>query len=155
MRSTLLLPLVLVCLVACDRSLDLREPPKTFPEPSAPEAKDVKLVDTDLGTEAHAACETRPVGACVGSNDFPCDFGTWVRETAERCQLETECRTNGTLVVRMDDAGCVTAILMDEPNDAIVLCLVAAFAEVRCPCSSAEESYYFGFGHDGCDDDPG
>ncbi len=139
---------------ACDRAVDLRDEPRTFPQPSTPGSKDVKLVDTDLGTSAHAECAERPLGECVGPSDFPCAFDGWIQASAESCQLETDCRTNGTLVVRMDEGGCVSALLMDQPNDEVVACLVEKLGDVRCPCAATEASYYFGIGNVGCGQEP-
>jgi hypothetical protein len=58
--------------------------------------------------------------------------------------------TNGSVEITMGSEGCVTGLGMDEPNDAIVACLVAELSAVRCPCMEEETiSYYFGIGNAG------
>jgi hypothetical protein len=112
------------------------------------DAGDIPEVDAGLGE--YPACAERPVGSCQGPVDFPCAFAEWVENTAARCQEETGCVTNGWLEVTMDDDGCVTAIGMDQPNDAVLECLAAELGAKSCPCGAVTATYLFGFDNDGC-----
>ena len=49
----------------------------------------------------------------------------------------------------MDSSGCVVAIGMDQPNDAMVACLKAELGAFRCPCTEGVLTYFFGVGNTG------
>ncbi|WP_437983064.1 hypothetical protein [Sorangium sp. So ce117] len=141
---------------ACERHADVRDEPDASVLDRDPQldAGDIPALDSGLGTDAHPTCGERPEGECRGDVDFPCQSDDWVNRTAERCQLETGCKTNGWLEVTMGEDGCVAEIGMDEPNDDIVACLVEEFGAVRCPCTSSRITYFFGLGNTGvCTDD--
>lgn len=108
------------------------------------EAGPLPVVDSGVESDAYLTCMDRPIGDCVGTNDFLCGFEKWMKATAEHCQTMTGCKTNGWLEVSMATNGCVSEIRMDKPNDEIVACLVGEFGAVRCPCGEIEGSYYFG-----------
>jgi hypothetical protein len=136
---------------ACARHADIRDEPdgSSLDRPPTVEAGGIPVVDSGLETDAFAACSERPVGDCVGTNDFPCAFEGWAIDTAKSCQAATSCKTNGWIEVAMGPEGCVTEIRMDQPNDDILACLVAEFGAVRCPCPAVETSHYFGTGNAG------
>lgn len=114
------------------------------------DAGDIPDLDAGLGSDAYPACADRPLGDCQGPVDFPCAFGGWVEITAERCQQETGCVTDGWLEVTMGADGCVSSIGMDRPNDAMVACVLAEVGAFRCPCGVAQVKYFFGLGNNGC-----
>jgi hypothetical protein len=142
---------------ACARHADIRDEPDAGGIDPGPhlDAGDIPVLDSGLGTDAYPACAERPVGDCQGSNDFPCDFASWVNSTAAACQQATGCQTNGWLEVEMGSDGCVVEIAMDEPNDEIVACLLAEFGSVRCPCDARQITYFFGQGNQGVCPDAG
>lgn len=144
-------------LAACTRTADLRDEADggTIATDPSLDAGVIPDLDAGLDSDAFAPCEERPVGqGCVGTNDFPCAFGTWINAVAANCQIVTGCNTNGWLSAEMDDSGCVRAIGMDNPNDAMVACLVAELASVQCPCPSVSAKYFFGLGNDGVCEEP-
>jgi hypothetical protein len=130
----------------CERHADIRDERDDSLLDNTPtlEAGPIPTVDAGLESDAYLMCADRPVGDCVGSNDFMCGFEKWMKATAQKCQTMTSCQTNGWLEVKMAGNGCVSEIRMDKPNDDIVACLVAEFGAVRCPCNEIESSYYFG-----------
>ncbi|UQA59704.1 hypothetical protein [Polyangium aurulentum] len=132
--------------VACSRHADIRDEQDGAPLEIPPnfDAGGIPELDSGLGSDAYPLCNDRPIGACVGSNDFLCGFDKWFASVAASCQTSTGCKTNGWLEVKMAEDGCVNYIGMEEPNDEIVACLVAEFGAVRCPCSTVAGSYYFG-----------
>jgi hypothetical protein len=133
------------------RHADIRDEPDAAiitPDPVL-DAGDIPVLDSGLGTDAFPPCGERPLGECYGTLDFPCGMEGWVIKTAEACQEATSCATNGWLEVKMGADGCVQAIGMDQPNDAIVACILAEMGTVQCPCSITESTYFFGFGNDG------
>lgn len=138
---------------ACSRHADLREdslPPQTL-DPTPEVDADVPTLDADLRLDAQPVCEERPKGDCVGSNDFLCAFSEWGIEIAKQCQLDTGCKTNGSIELTMGAEGCVTSIGMDEPDDEMVACVLEQVTPYRCPCIEEETIlYYFGVGNDGC-----
>lgn len=137
--------------LACVRHADIRDEPEggiLAPEPQI-DAGEIPELDSGLGTDAYPSCGERPLGKCQGTNDFPCAFEGWMVSTAESCQTSTGCVTNGWLEVTMGAEGCVEAIGMDQPNDAMVACLLAELGAVRCPCLSVKGSYFFGYGNMG------
>ncbi len=140
----------------CERHADVRDERDDTPLDNSPllEAGPIPVVDSGLESDAYLACGDRPVGDCVGSNDFLCGFEKWMMTTAKKCQSTTSCKTNGWLEVNMANNGCVGEIRMDKPNDEIVACLVAEFGTVRCPCAEIEGSYYFGNTNTGVCPDP-
>lgn len=148
--AALLLPFG--ALHACTRHADVRDDvgqTQSF-DPSPDFDADVPPLDADLSSDAFATCADRPLGDCVGSNDFLCGFAVWAVDVAKKCQIDTGCKTNGTVEITMGAEGCVTGLGMDEPNDDIVACLVAEIDAVRCPCLEEESiSYYFGVGNMG------
>jgi hypothetical protein len=138
--------LIFVFSEGCERYADIRDEQDEVlidPTPTI-EAGVIPVVDSGLESDAFMTCSDRPIGDCVGTNDFLCGFEKWMRATAEKCQLDTGCKTNGWLEVKMANSGCVTEIRMDQPNDEMIACVLAEFGAVRCPCSEVEGSYYFG-----------
>ncbi|HMY21598.1 MAG TPA: hypothetical protein PKA58_34990 [Polyangium sp.] len=137
---------VFVFVEACERHADVRQEVDDAVIDHAPsvEAGPIPLVDAGLEGDAFPVCAERPVGDCVGSNDFLCGFEKWMKATAESCQMMTNCQTNGWLEVRMAENGCVSEIRMEHPNDAIMECLLAQYGNFRCPCGEIESSHYFG-----------
>jgi hypothetical protein len=137
---------------ACTRHADVRDDlgqTASF-DPTPHFDADIPPLDVDLSNDRFATCAERPQGDCVGSNDFLCGFAPWAIAVAKQCQLDTGCKTNGSVEITMGPEGCVTAIGMDEPNDEIVACLVAALSAVQCPCLEEESiSHYFGIGNTG------
>jgi hypothetical protein len=131
---------------ACSRHADLLDEYDAviLNTPRLPEAGPIPALDSGIGSDAFAGCADRSAGTCRGPVDFPCDFDRWVQTTAAKCQQATGCRTNGWLRVRLDAGGCVDEIGMDQPNDAILACLLSDFGSVRCPCSSIEMKVFFG-----------
>lgn len=140
--------LALVALaVGCSRTADLYDEPDAIGGPGIPtrlEAGVTPIVDSGLGTDAFSACSQRPIGGCQGPVDFPCAFPTWVSVTATKCQKLTNCSANGWLRVYLGTEGCVDAIGMDQPNDAVARCLAAEFGPYRCPCRTSEATHFFG-----------
>jgi hypothetical protein len=134
---------------ACTRHADLVDEPDvvTVRPPPLPEAGELPAVDSGLGSDAYPACADRAEGTCRGPVDFPCDFDRWVDTMAAKCQEATGCRTNGWVRVKLGGDGCVNEIDMDQPNDAIVACLVMEFGSVRCPCGAVTRTYFFGLGN--------
>lgn len=130
----------------CERYADIRQENDDllFDKPPTIEAGPIPTVDSGLESDAYPACLDRPIGDCVGTNDFMCGFEKWLKATAQRCQKMTGCKTNGWLEVRMEGNGCVSEIRMDKPNDEMIACLVAEFGAVRCPCGEVEGAYYWG-----------
>jgi hypothetical protein len=137
---------------ACTRHADVRDDlgqTQTF-DPALDLDASIPPLDADLSNDDFATCADRPVGNCVGSNDFLCGFTAWAAEVALKCQTDTGCKTNGSVEITMGSQGCVTGLGMDQPNDAIVACLVAELSAVRCPCTEEETiSHYFGIGNTG------
>lgn len=158
-RGPIAFALVTFIAGACSRQADLVDepdvgvkPPKLIDKPDV----DIPPLDSGLAGDAFQSCDDRPTGECVGPNDFPCSFNKWALEIARDCQWETSCQTNGWLEVHMDASGCVDEIAMDEPNQEIVDCLIAAYGAVQCPCGEAEVAYFFGLGNPGvCPDASG
>jgi hypothetical protein len=140
-----------VQVVACVRHADVRDEPDAAFIGQGPQidAGDIPELDSGITGDAFPACGDRPLGDCLGTNDFPCAFDTWVTSTAASCQEATGCATNGWLEVKMGPDGCVNSIGMDEPNAAIVACLTAELGSVRCPCIAGETTYLFGYGNAG------
>ncbi|MBK9263320.1 MAG: hypothetical protein IPM54_26395 [Polyangiaceae bacterium] len=138
--------LVFAFSTGCERHANIRDEndDTLLDKPPELEAGPIPVVDSGVESDAYLACLDRPLGDCVGSNDFLCGFEKWMRATAENCQMTTGCKTNGWLEVTMAGDGCVSEIRMDKPNDEMVACLVAEFGAVRCPCAEIEGSYYFG-----------
>lgn len=136
---------------ACSRHADLRDEREvSFIDPTYElDAGDIPSLDAGLGSDAYQACMDRPLGDCVGVNDFPCDFLHWVNKTAESCQAATGCSTNGWLEVKMGADGCVYDVGMEQPNEAIVACLLAELGAFRCTCGKVETQYFFGLGNSG------
>lgn len=137
---------------ACTRHADVRDDvgqTQTFDETPEFDA-DIPPLDVDLSNPSHATCADRPIGDCIGSNDFLCGFAPWAVEVAKKCQAMTGCKTNGSVEITMGAEGCVTALGMDQPNEEIVACLVAELSAVHCPCTDEESiSHWFGIGNTG------
>lgn len=135
----------------CQRYADLRDEPDASPIVTTPDldAGDIPELDSGLASDAHPSCGGRPEGKCHGPVDFPCDFDGWASATAVSCDEATGCITNGFLEVTMATNGCVVAIGMNEPNDAMVACLIAEFGAVRCPCTEGTFTHFFGVGNTG------
>ncbi|MCK6532977.1 MAG: hypothetical protein L6Q84_08405 [Polyangiaceae bacterium] len=142
---------LLAAVHGCQRQADLvDEPDAAVAITQTPKYDgDLPLLDAHLESDAHAACEDRPMEACKGPNDFVCGFGEWAREIARDCQRQTGCKTNGWVTVTIGDDGCVSDLGMDRPYPPIVECLVQKLSETRCPCPAQETTYYFGEGNAG------
>lgn len=140
-----------ILVAACSRHADLRDEREvSFIDPTHElDAGDIPSLDAGLGTDAYQGCMERPLGDCVGVNDFPCDFVHWVNTTAESCQAATGCVTNGWLEVKMGADGCVNDVGMDQPNQAMVACLLAELGAVRCPCGVTETQLFLGLANSG------
>lgn len=138
-------------LAACTRHADIRDERDgpIIVRPPELDAGGIPSVDSGINSAEHPPCLERPTGDCVGSNDFLCGFEKWVVETASACQEATGCVNNGWLEVKMSGAGCVEALGMDMPNDAMIDCLVAEMGAVRCPCPESVTQHYFGLSNDG------
>ena len=54
------------------------------------------------------------------------------------CLLQT-CTANGWLRVTIGPDGCVASLEMDEPDEALIACMVAELGPIRCPCLGAEQ----------------
>jgi hypothetical protein len=120
--------------------------PQHLPEAGAlPEVPDTGLDDPSL-----PACADRPTGDCVGVNDFPCDFSRWVTQAADACLAATDCRADGWIGVQMTEQGCVSALHMDESEEAFVSCMVEALGPFRCPCREGFATAFLGLDNDGC-----
>lgn len=147
--------LLFTAAVACTRSAEVGDEPDAFyvTPTIAPDAE-VPEVDAALRTDSHPSCDERPNGDCIGANDFPCDFRRWVLETIPRCFLQTDCRSNGWVSVRMGADGCVDAIGMTEPDPEFIACLAAEFDPWQCPCEEGYEQYYLGERNEGCPEGP-
>lgn len=141
---------------ACTRHADLREDSlvQTF-DPGPELDADIQELDADLASDAHPACDDRPVGDCVGSNDFLCGFSKWAIAVSKQCQVDTGCKTNGSIELTMGATGCVTGIAMDQPDDDLVACVVSVVSSFRCPCVEEETALHdFGLGNDGTCPEP-
>ena len=136
---------------ACTRSANIYDEPDAgfTPDPTL-DAGDIPELDAGLDSDAYPPCAAREdAPGCTGPVDFPCNFDNWVTTTAERCQMQTSCATNGWLEVTMGSDGCVSAIGLTYPNDPIVTCLLAEFADAKCPCSGGSSTYFFGLDNSG------
>lgn len=138
---------------ACSRSADVSDDPTAGLDlgPMAP-FDEAQLVDVDaaFGEPPFAACAERPTGACVGVNDFPCDFGGWLTTEVDRCQAETGCRANGWVVADMGANGCVERLRLSEPAPALAECLVEALGGYRCPCGAENRRRFLGVDNQPC-----
>jgi hypothetical protein len=143
------LAFLVTALAACSRAVNLYdEPDASTLKPPTLDAGDIP--ELDAGLDTYPPCAMRPEGpGCTGPVDFPCQFDGWVTSTANRCQNDTGCQTNGWLEVAMGEDGCVSSIGMDQPNDAVVACLLEEFADVRCPCSGGSVTHFFGLDNHG------
>lgn len=137
--------------IACQRHADIRDEPDASTIVVTPDldAGEIPTLDSGLGGDAHPACADRPEGDCHGPVDFPCDFEGWATRTALSCDKATGCVTNGWVEVTMNASGCVESIGMDQPNDAMVACLVAELGAFRCPCTEGVLTHFFGVGNKG------
>ncbi len=91
------------------------------------EAGPIPVVDSGLESDAYPMCADRPVGDCVGSNDFMCGFEKMdENHGAELPNDTTGCKSpTGGSEVKMAGNGCVSEIRMDKPTDDMIACLVA------------------------------
>jgi hypothetical protein len=156
-RQRLFLPLGLVLGAllggACSRRADLLDDPTGGLElgPTA-QYDESELVDlmVPFGEPPFVACSERPTGACVGVNDFPCDFAGWFNAAADTCQIQTGCRTNGWVVADMSAEGCVERLQMTEPNSEYAECLVEVLGASRCPCGVERRQRFLGIENQPC-----
>ena len=154
-RLTLIpwLPLLSALVGSCSRHADLVDDPKGGLElgPMSP-YDDSELVDlmVPFAEPPYLACGERPTGACVGVNDFPCDFSGWFSIVADTCQTETGCRTNGWVVADMGANGCVERLEMSEPNDAYAACMIEVLSTYRCPCGAERRRRFLGISNQPC-----
>lgn len=130
---------------ACSRNADIVDEPdgSVTTSPTVKPDAEIPLIDAGLMTDAYPACSERPLGACVGSNDFPCAMSLWVKQTATACHEATDCEASGWLEVRMNASGCVSEIRMEQPHEGVLACLLAEFGAHRCPCQESVGSYFF------------
>ncbi|MBK8253648.1 MAG: hypothetical protein IPK82_13400 [Polyangiaceae bacterium] len=141
-----------VAFFTCTRHADVRDDlgQTTDFDPTPTEDASVPPLDADLGNDAYPSCADRPLGDCFGSDDFPCAFALWAVTVAQDCQVQTGCITNGTVQITMGADGCVSALGMDQPNDAIIECLIEQLSAVNCPCTEEETiNHFFGLGNMG------
>lgn len=138
-------------LVACERHADIRDELDSSTLDPTPQLDSgtIPILDSGLGSDAYPTCGDRPAGACQGPVDFPCNFSSWVTGLAASCQKMTGCKTNGFLEVTLGADGCATDLGMEQPNDAIVKCLLAELGSVHCPCGESVVTYYFGAANTG------
>jgi hypothetical protein len=110
------------------------------------------LVDLEVPFDEppFASCEERPEGACVGVNDFPCDFTGWFNRAADDCQNRTGCRANGWVVGDMGADGCVTRLRMSEPSQEFAACLTEVLGGYRCPCGAESRRRFLGIDNVPC-----
>ena len=137
---------------SCTRHADIVDEPDGAAIPTVTSTQDAELpaIDASFESDAFADCADRPNSPeCTGPVDFPCDFVNWARTAAKNCQTQTGCVTNGSVAVKLDAGGCVTGIAMDQPNDAVVACLVTALSGKKCPCPAMQTTYFFGAGNTG------
>jgi hypothetical protein len=155
LRSLLLLWLALAAasIGSCSRHADLVDDPMGGIDlgPMNP-YDESELVDLEVAFDQppYAACGERPKGACVGVNDFPCDFGGWFTSAADTCQTETGCRSNGWVVADMGANGCVERLQMTEPNDEYAACLIEVLGAYRCPCGAERRRRFLGIANQPC-----
>ena len=145
---------LLVALFGCSRQTELRDEADAgsnvgthmLPEAGAlTEVPDAGFDDPKFGT-----CAERPSGACVGVNDFPCDFPRWASAVAQKCQTMTECRADDWVRLGMNAEGCVESIAMLEADPAFVACMVEELGPYSCPCGAGFADHFLGIENDGC-----
>jgi len=138
---------------SCSRHADLLDDPGGGIDlgPSNP-FDEAELVDLEVPFDEppFAACAERPEGACVGVNDFPCDFSGWFNRAAAECQTQTGCRANGWVVGDMSADGCVARLRMSEPNDDFAACLTEVLGAYRCPCGAESRRRFLGIDNVPC-----
>jgi hypothetical protein len=138
---------------SCSRHADLEDDTEGGLElgPMTP-FDDSELVDLQIpfSEPPFVSCPDRPTGACVGPNDFPCDFARWFNAAADECLVETGCRANGWVAADMGEDGCVERLEMTEPNQAFADCLVAVLGEFRCPCGVERRRRFLGIANRPC-----
>lgn len=106
--------------------------------------------DAGLNNPEYPACAERTVERCAPSNDFLCQYGTWVSEHVEACRTAVDCQVGGWLSVHMNDDGCVDSIGMTTPHEGFVQCLVERMGNWRCSCTSGEFQNYLGLPLSAC-----
>jgi len=109
-----------------------------------------EVLDSGIQSEELALCDERPVGACQGSNDFPCEFELWFRDVVAACQERVDCPAAGCVEARTGDDGCVASVHMTEADAAFVACMVEMFGAYRCPCGITAARRYLGVASSGC-----
>lgn len=138
---------------SCSRNADLVDDYEGGIElgPMAP-FDESELIDLQVpfGEPPFSECSARPRGACVGVNDFPCDFNGWFNATIDACVLETGCRSNGWVSADMGANGCVERLQMTEPNQAFADCLTAVLGQYRCPCGVESRRRFLGISNQPC-----
>jgi hypothetical protein len=138
---------------SCSRHADLEDGPEGGIElgPSAP-FDESELVDLQVpfADPPFLACSERPTGACVGVNDFPCDFTGWFNAAADQCLLDTGCRANGWVSANMGASGCVERLEMTEPDQAFADCMTAVMGGFRCPCGAEQRRRFLGIANQPC-----
>ena len=143
----------LVLAVSCSRHADLEDGPEGGIElgPTAP-FDESELVDLQVpfAEPPFVSCPDRPTGACVGVNDFPCDFTGWFNLAADDCLVETGCRANGWVSADMGANGCVERLEMTEPNQAFADCMIAVLGQFRCPCGAERRRHFLGIANQPC-----
>jgi len=146
--------LVALVVLACSRQVELRDDANhgsNVGTQMLPEAGTLTEVpDAGFDDPKFGACTGRPSGACVGVNDFPCDFPRWVTATAQKCQTMTECRADDWVRVGMNAEGCVDSISMLEAEPSFVACMVEELGPYHCPCGEGFADHFLGIDNDGC-----
>lgn len=138
---------------ACSREQNLVDEPDSGSTVTAPPTCDggiPEVADSGIANDELTACAERPIGACQGSNDFPCGFEPWFNEVVTACQRSATCPASGCVEATMGDDGCVTSIGMTEPSDELIACLVESFGAYRCPCGMTSARRFLGLGASGC-----
>lgn len=142
-------------LLACSRSAEIEDAPQgsvastsQVPKPEG----GVPVVEGALLDNAEGlTCAERPTqAACVGTNDFPCDFTRWLKQLSQTCQTETDCHTDRWLEVVVGADGCASELRMEDPDAPYVACMSDALSRYHCPCANVIGATFLGLSHDGC-----
>jgi hypothetical protein len=95
------------------------------------------LRPVDAGLDGLPACASRPLGQCAGpwaDAAAVCAPDSFLSDAIAACWQNLLCVPTGWLRIVLGDDGCVTEFEMDQPNDALIECLVQSLGPIRCPC---------------------
>jgi len=154
--SKIAVAVLVLTTLSCSRRAEIADELSGAPPAAPPNVPDdAGLVSVASGLDGEPPCDERPTESlCSGANDFPCNFRPWVADIVGECQNATGCVSNGRVVATMGDSGCITEVLMSEPNQGFVECLAARFGVVRCPCTADSTEETLGYENDGCPEQP-